>query len=463
LLNNTTVAFEGTVFRIKERQAVNPIPLWGHLLQSIGDNMKLKHHALAIASMTALGFAGSAQAVQVAGELLEVYGNIYPQYQSVSFSDSSATGTALSNLTGAKSGNPTHTLTPAAIDVQKLNSVNSYIGFKGQKSMGDLTAGYDLQGVVNIDSSNGSSFLSEPRDAFVFIGHKTLGTLHVGQLDTVYKMNGDKVRMLGVSSSNFVSTANVASAPTWRASSGATTAAGTTSFNTRINGQFVWVSPRMSGFEVAVSMRPDPNKTATQNQSLSALAVNWENKDGLYLGLANETHNDYRAFSGTRATVASGSIVNTSTDAAPLRSKDTATRLSLGYKGKGYRIGADTSTIKYSETPTTAAGFKSHKFNTWQVTGEYQVNANLTLAAEYANSGAGKCETASGACSTTGLGGTLFGLGAKYNLDRNFSVFAIAARGNANDAAVINLGSGAGRTAIGGSMTAMAIGIQARF
>jgi predicted porin len=285
----------------------------------------------------------------------------------------------------------------------------------------------------------------------------------VGQLDTVYKMNGDKVRMLGVSSSNFVSSANPASQPTWRAASGATTAAGTASFNTRINGQFVWISPRMAGFEVGVSMRPDPNKTATQNQSLSALAVNWENKDGLYLGLANETHIAYRAFSGTRAAVAAGNILNTSTAAAPLRSKDTATRLSLGYKGKGYRIGADASTIKYSETPTTAVGFKSHKFNTWQVTGEYQVNADLTLAAGYANNGAGSCEVASGTCSTTGLGGSSIGLGAKYNLDKNFSVFAIAARGNANDAAVINLGSGAGRTAIGGSMTAMAVGIQARF
>ena len=425
--------------------------------------MKLKYHALAIASMAAVGFAGTAQAVQVAGELLEVYGNIYPQYQSVSFGDSSATGTALSNLTGAKTGNPTNTFKAGAIDVKKFTSVNSYIGFKGQKNIGDLTAGYDLQGVLNIDSSNGQSFLSEPRDAFVFIGHKTFGTLSVGQQDTVYKMYGDKVRMLGVSSSNFVSTSNVASAPSWR-SAGAS--AGSTSFNTRINNQFVWQSPRFNGFEVGVSMRPDPNKTATRDQSLSAVGLNWQNKDGLYLGVARETHNDYRAFSGTNAVAdvdPSKSILNTSTDANPLRSKDTGTRLSLGYRGKAYRLGADTSTLKFTETPTTATGFKSHTLRTWQVTGEYQVTADFTLAAEYAKNGAGKCETASGACSTTGLGGTLFGLGAKYNLDKNFSVFALAARGNANDAGVISLGSNTGRTATGGSINALAIGMQARF
>ncbi len=422
--------------------------------------MKLKYHALAIASMAAAGFAGTAQAVQVAGELLEVYGNIYPQYQSVSFGDSSATGTALSNLTGAKSGSPTNTFKAGAIDSKKFTSVNSYIGFKGQKNIGDLTAGYDLQGVLNIDSSNGQSFLSEPRDAFVFIGHKTFGTLSVGQQDTVYKMFGDKVRMLGVSSSNFVSTSNLASNPSWRS---AGTSAGTTSFNTRVNQQFVWISPRINGFEAGISLRPDPSKTTTRNQSLSSMGLNWQNKDGLYLGVARETHNDYRAFSGTNATAVSGSILNTSTDADPLRSKDTGTRLSLGYRGKGYRVGADTSTLKYSETPTTAAGFKSHTLRTWQVTGEYQVTADFTLAAEYAKNGAGKCETASGACSTTGLGGTLFGLGAKYNLDKNFSVFALAARGNANDAGVISLGSNTGRTATGGSINALAIGMQARF
>ena len=430
--------------------------------------MKLKHHALAIASMAALGFAGSAQAAKVAGDLLDVYGNIYPQFQSFSGSASVPAGTALSNLTGARTGSPTQSSQAAApVKVQKLNPVNSYIGFKGQAKIGnDLTAGYDVQGVLNIDSSNGSSFLSETRDAFLYIGSKNLGTLHVGQLDTVYKMNGDRVRMLGVSSSNFVSSANAASQPTWRAASvtGSDTAAGTASFNTRINGQFVWISPRMSGIQVGVSVRPDPAKTATRNQSLSAMSVNWESKDGLYLGVANETHNDYRAFSGTNAAATAGSILNTSgTGAAALRSKDTATRLSLGYKGKDYRIGADASNIKYSETPTTATGFKNHKFSTWQVTGEYQLTKDLTVAAQYANSAAGSCEVASGTCATTGLGGTQIALGAKYNLDRNFSVFALAARANANDAAVMNMGSSTGRTTVGGSATAMSVGIQARF
>jgi hypothetical protein len=67
------------------------------------------------------------------------------------------------------------------------------------------------------------------------------------------------------------------------------------------------------------------------------------------------------------------------------------------------------------------------------------------------------------ACSTVGLGGTLVGFGAKYNLDKNFAIFALTATGSANSGAVISLGSGAGKTAIGGNITATAVGIQARF
>jgi hypothetical protein len=51
----------------------------------------------------------------------------------------------------------------------------------------------------------------------------------------------------------------------------------------------------------------------------------------------------------------------------------------------------------------------------------------------------------------------------KYHLDRNFSVFALAAKGTANSGAVLSLGSNAGKTAIGGTINAVAVGINARF
>jgi len=417
--------------------------------------MTFKYRALTLGCFAAMSLAGTAQAVQIAGDLIEVYGNLYPQYQTVTFGDSSATGSEVSTLTKGKTGAPTNTLTAGAASVSKIIPVNSYIGFKGKKTTGDLTLGYDLQGVINIDNTAANpSFMSEPRDAFVYVSHKTLGTLQAGQQDTVYKKYGDRVRMLNVSSSNFVSTSNIISNTTW-ANKGVST-----SFNTRINGQLVWTSPRLNGFEVGYSLRQDPTKTATKNASLNSVGINWTDKT-YYVGLAQEVHNDYFAFSGTASTATAGSIYNA---AAGLRSKDTANRLSFGYNSKGVRVGADAASLKYTETSAQVNGFQSHKFNTWQVTGEYDLNSQVTVAAQYANNAAGNC-TLNGAisCSTAGLGGDLVGFGVKYNMDKNFSVFALAAKGKANSGAVLSLGRNAGKTAIGGTINAAAVGIQARF
>jgi hypothetical protein len=417
--------------------------------------MTFKYRALTLGCFAAMGLAGTAQAVQVAGELLEVYGNVYPQYQTVTFGDSSATGAAVSTLTGGKTGAQTNTFKAGAVSATKLNPVNSYIGFTGKKTIDGLTLGYDLQGVINIDSTaSNPSFMSEPRDAFVFVSHDMFGTFQAGQQDTIYKSYGDKVRMLGVSSSNFVSTSNVVSNPTW------SNKGTSTSFNTRVNGQLLWTSPRMGGFEVGYSLRQDPTKTATRNQGLSSVGINWTDKT-YYVGLAQEVHDDYYAFSGAASTAAAGSVYNA---AAGLRSKDTGTRLSFGYRATGVRIGADTSTLNYTETSAQANGFQSHKFSSYQITGEYDLNSQISVAAQYASTGAGNC-TLNGAisCSTVGLGGNLVGFGANYKLDKNFALFALVAKGTANSGAVISLGSGAGKTAIGGTINAAAVGIQAKF
>ena len=50
--------------------------------------MTFKYRALTLGCFAAMSLAGTAQAVQLAGDLLEVYGNVYPQYQTVTFGDS---------------------------------------------------------------------------------------------------------------------------------------------------------------------------------------------------------------------------------------------------------------------------------------------------------------------------------------------------------------------------------------
>lgn len=432
--------------------------------------MKFNYRALALTLGSALtiGLAGTAQAVPIAGELLELYGNIYPQFQTTSFGDG-AIGAARSQMTAAQ-GTPTVVPPTAigAISKSQLNWVNSYIGFKGKKSFGSLRAGYDLQGSLNTNVESGSSLFTDTRDAFIYVEHDNAGTFSIGQQDTVYKMFGDRVRMLGVSSSNFVSTSNLVSNVGWRSvvrDASVTTAntttgvvttnntlAGVTTFNTRIGGQLVWLSPRWSNVQLGLSYRPDPNKTAAQNRSLSSMGINWDNGT-YYVGFGQETHNDYRPFSGTGAVASAATIQNVNP-----RSKDTAKRVSVGYKSGAVRLAADLSKLNYTEEAVTAGKFTGYDTKAWQVSGEYALTSAWTVAANYAKSGEGNCYRLGGAaCTTTGQGGSLLSLGGRYDLDKNIGFFALYGINSANDSAAYAGG------ATGGKVKNVALGIQVKF
>lgn len=413
--------------------------------------MKFKYGLVTAGCLVAMGLAGTAQAVQVAGELLDVYGNFYPQYQISSFADG-ATGTQQSPMTAGLNTPATATTAPTKANITQVNWVNSYLGFKGQKAFGDITAGYDFQGVV---MSNGTlatetNAIGAARDAFVFVAHKKFGTLQFGQMDTIYKEFGDRVRLLGTSSSNFTSTSGIVSGVTWKAPTA--NAAGTTSFNTRINGQVRWISPNWSGVEVGVSIRPDPARTTTTDASLSAMGIRWSNPK-YYVGLAQEVHNDYRTMSGTNA-----ADVGTNIFSVAPRSKDTATRLSFGYTAEKYKLGADFSNLKYTEDATIAGNFSSYETTGWQVSGEYSVNNEVTVGGNYGKNAAGSCSLLGVAtCSTDGLGGSMMSLGARYDYDKNIGFFALYGKSMVNSAAVLASGN------VGGDVTNVALGLQVKF
>ena len=421
--------------------------------------MKFKYGLVTMGCMAAMGLAGTAQAVQVAGEALEVYGNFYPQFQISTFDD----GTLLtSSVTGGPSTMTAGLNTPvvgtvlAKVSLDQLNWVNSYIGFKGQKAFGDIKAGYDLQGVTlsaTADTQGRTANLwGQARDAFVFVSHKNLGTLQLGQMDTIYKEFGDRVRLLGTSSGNFTSTSNVVSGVTWAGAPGA----GTTSFNTRINGQLRWISPNWKGVEVGVSYRPDPLKSANTDASLSALGIRWSNAK-YYVGLAQEVHNDYRTVSGTTATNSPTTIYNVGVGALATRSKDTATRLSVGYTGEKFKLGADLSTLKYTEDSTTVGNFSNYDTTGWQVTGEYSINPQITVGGNYGENSSGNCTLVNAVCTTSGLGGSMLSLGARYDYDKNIGFFVLYGLSKVGSGAVLAGGN------VGGNVNNAALGLQVKF
>lgn len=380
--------------------------------------MKLKHHALAIASLAALGIVTTAHAAKVGADF-EVYGNLYPQYQSSSFDGGTTTSaTVLPKSTKA-----------VLADKTQVTPVNSYIGFKASRKFGEVRAGFDLQGNISTDEqAKDSGFTTKPRDAYVFVQHEKLGTVTMGQMDTIYKKYGDRVRMLGVSSSNFVSTSSIVSDVSWKGGDA-------TTFNTRVGQHIAYETASMNGFKAGFSQSKPWTAGASTTKKLSSVGANWSNKT-YYVGLAQETHNDYLTVGG----------------------KDTANRLSLGYTAGPLRVGVDLASLEYNKPSSTVSNYKT---TTWQVTGEYALTGNWIVAANYAKGNAGSCALVSGAaCSTDGLGGNMMSLGARYNYDKDIGIFMLYGKKNANANASYNKSAA---TMYGGSLTDMSVGVQFKF
>jgi len=429
--------------------------------------MSFKIRAVTLGCMAALGMGFNANSAEVLGKTLEVYGSLYPEINNITYTDAVA-GNALSTMSAGKV-TPGVSAAKTKVSKDQINWSQSYIGVKGQKSFGDITIGYDFQGVMapnkTLDSSienitTGSpkqvqALFGDTRDAFVSIEHKAIGSFQFGQMDTAYKEYGDRVRMLGVSSSNFTSTSGVLSGVGWRASSASDAlGAGTTSFNTRVGSQMSWQSPAMGGLQAALSMRQDPNKTALKNQSMQAMALRWT--DGTYyVSAQQEVHNDYLAFSGNLLTALSAtSVYNLGT----ARSKDTATRVSFGYKKNALQLAADFATLNYTEASSAAGKFSSYKTNTYQVSADYALSPEWNVAANFANGAAGTCTLLGGAaCTTDGQGGSLTSLGTKYNFDKNISLFAMYGLNKSNSSAVFASSN------VGGKTTNTAIGVLIKF
>jgi hypothetical protein len=377
--------------------------------------MKLKHHALAIASMAALGFAGSAQAAKVGADF-EIYGNFYPQAQSTSYSGGKLTATSVM---------PKSTI-GALTDRKQVNPVNSYIGFKAARQFGDVRAGFDFQGVTSSDKdAKNTGFMTEPRDAYVFVEHKKLGRVTMGQFDSLFKKYGDPVRMLGVSSGNFNSTATITANSTWKT---------TANFNTRTGQHVAYETANLNGFKAGFSQANPANAGAETSKKINSATLNWSNET-YSVALGQETHKGFLAAGND---------------------KDTANRLSLGYKVGKARFGADFTNLGYDNPSATVRNYKT---TTWQVTGEYALDANWVLGANYAKGDKGSCTLVSGAaCATDGLGADMVSLGARYNYDKDIGIFMLYGKKNTNENA--SLGT---TTLFGGSLTDMAVGVQFKF
>ena len=174
--------------------------------------MKKKAVALAVGALFA---APAVQAQLTMGNettgTVQVYGKMYPQFGWAGGKGSSQPGTEVSTLT-IRSG-----VLPAAgcsntTPRYAVDSQNSYIGFRGERNLGGRLKGiWQVEQSIGLDNQTPTANTFSNRNSFAGLSHGALGTIKLGNMDTIYKEYGDTFAMFGIASGNFISASNVLS------------------------------------------------------------------------------------------------------------------------------------------------------------------------------------------------------------------------------------------------------------
>ncbi|HUQ25211.1 MAG TPA: porin [Burkholderiales bacterium] len=393
--------------------------------------MKKKAVALAVGAL----FAAPAVHAQISlgNETIgtvQIYGKLYPQFIVAKGQGSTQPGTGVSTLVSANG-----VLGGAAVQDHgqrnAIDSQNSYLGFRGERSLGGSLKGiWQLEQAIEIDTGTGT-FSS--RNSFAGLSHGTLGTVKLGKMDTIYKEYGDTFSMFGISSGNFVSASNVLS----------TIGIGNNNvarFHERWNNTIQYQTAEFGGFQAGIQYMPDETRGDPGrgiNTNGWSYGVKWDSQM-FYASIHQEIHND--AF-GASANIPDATIANSTAAGGNTRSRDMATRVSGEIRlGASHRIVGDIARLHYSETGQVATGrFQDYKKPTWAIGYDAGVGA-WRFATQYIRAGSGTCQLTGGVdCSTTGLDAWMWTLGARYRFDRQTFVYVIAAKlANGNSARMDN-------------------------
>jgi predicted porin len=377
--------------------------------------MKRKALALAVGALFA---APAAHAQLTMGNdqigTFQIYGKFYPQVATFKGTGATASAAAVpSNLaTDAIGGNHGNRLL--------VDSQNSYLGFRGERNiMAGWKALIQLEQSVDLEfDATGGTFSN--RNSFAGLGHKTFGTVKLGNMDTIYKEYGDTMSMFGIASGNFISASNVLS----HIGIGNNNAA---RFHERRPHSIQYQTGQFGGFQAGIQYAPDELKGdpgRTINAHTWSYGVKWDSEH-FYVSLQQEKHNDL--FGGSLNATA---VANSTAATGATRSKDTATRLSGEFRFLGtQRIVADIARLEYKESGQTASGrFEKYKKPNWAIGWDGGFGA-WRVAAELVHAGEGECTLTGGvACITTDLDATLISGGVRYRFDRQTFIYFIAAK-----------------------------------
>ena len=369
--------------------------------------MTIKKTLLAIAISSAV----IAPTVALAQSSVQIYGKLYPHLLNEEGSGASRVGTPVATFAASPTG------VNAVGNTTGMVSGNSRIGFRGKEDLGGgLNAIFQLEGVAGIDNGSGAGagggFMFN-RDTFVGLDGG-FGTLRAGLVDTIFKNYGDTLGILGVSSGTFMSSSDVLRKTGFGTSSAS-------SFHLRRANSVQYETPEFNGVQAGLQYSTDEAKTATRDPRVISMGLKYDNGP-FYVALAHELHHDL--FGGSR-NVSSSMRNNGASD--PTRSKDRATQLTLEYRlNKNHKFEFDVIRKEYKENATVTGRFNSYENTASMVAMENRWSEQWRTAANYISSKAGSCGRVATTCSTDGLEGKKFTIGAAYYLSKRTLLFTTA-------------------------------------
>jgi predicted porin len=290
----------------------------------------------------------------------------------------------------------------------EVNDPNSYLGFKGEDSLGGGMKGW-FQVESRIRGDTGTGDLSSRNTAVGLSGG--FGNVFLGRWDTVYKQLGDPASFLGISAGNFVSSSGMLSKPY--------TDDGNQDFHLRRNNYIEYDSPTFAGVTIMAGYSPDEGKIPDQNKWLRSVGVKFE-AGPLYLALANEVHNDFSANPNTG-----------------VRTKDTGTRFSVKFAlPTNTVIAFDVANLERQSTGPVPTNTGKHRATSLVVTQQID---KIGLAAGLVNAD----KASVNGSDVAGSEAMQLNLGVKYDLSKRTGVYAIYSKlTNKESAQFNNLSSG---------------------
>jgi len=391
--------------------------------------MKRKAIALAVGAL----FAAPAAHAQITfGNesigTVQLYGKLYPQYGYLKTTGATQPGDAVSTLVAST---PTSGVLGGSGVIENprprwlVDQGNSYIGFRGERQLGSpgLKGIWQIETATVFDQGTGTW---ASRDSFAGLASNNLGTVRLGNMDTVYKRYGDTFSMFGIASGNFVSGSNVLSQSIGNARAAR--------FHERRTNALDYETPTFANITAGVMYGPDEIKTGSRNANLWSYGVKWDT-ERFYASVHQEVHND---FFGGSSNVGLASLQNTAD--LNVHSRDTATRASGEIRFGQQRIVLDVARLSYNEFGQIVATprFATYKHTNWGIGWDGGFGGPWRFATQYLRAGTGKCTLTVGDCTSEGLQATMVTAGVRYRFDRQTFVYLIAARLNNGPSANYN-------------------------